>query len=174
MEKPTNQLIERSQETQNKVPIFSLKLLRDKLEYFNVKADFFENQTLIFNEIINKVELKDMELLKEEQELTDKLAERAEVKNNLVYILKGLKNQRKVKTHETIIRTNGFYHCSECPFRTNLRINKLQIHINAVHRKLKPWKCSVCNKGKRIKTYHLKHLINILFLFQVFHEMISY
>ena len=70
MEKPANLFIEETQEAHNEVPIFSLELLRDKLEYFNVKADFFENQTLIINEIIHKVELKDKELLKKEHSLT--------------------------------------------------------------------------------------------------------
>ena len=128
MEKPANQLIEETQETHDEVPIFSLELLRDKLEYFDVKANFFENQTLIINEIIYKIELKGMELLKEEQELTDKLAERAEVKKNLVAISKG---PQKVKMHtkkdESLISTN-------------------------VHCKLKPWTCTDCTKSKRIKT----------------------
>ena len=75
MENPENKLIEESHEAQDEVPNFSLEILRDKLEYYNVKANFFENQTSIFNEIINKVELKDKEISKEEQELTDKLAE---------------------------------------------------------------------------------------------------
>ena len=163
MEKATNQLFEETQEAHNKAPNFSFEHLRYKLEYFNVKAIFFENQTLIFNEIINKVEMKGMELSKEEQELTDKLAERAEVKKNLVNMLKGLKNQRKVKTNkkndETFIRINGFYDCPECPFKAKWNRNHLKAHINAVHRKLKPWKCSDCNKGKRIKSYHLKYFI---------------
>ena len=152
MEEATNKLIEKTQETQNEVPIFSLELLGDKLEYFNVKADFFENQTLIFNEIINKMELKGMELLKEEQELTDKLAERAKVKKNLVNILKSLKRQQKVNKHkerdENIINTNGIYNCPECPYKTKWTRYNLKVHINAVHRKLKPWKCSDCTEGK--------------------------
>ena len=158
MEEAPNKLIEKTQEAHDEVPIFSLEHLRDKIEYFNVKANFFENQTLIFNEIINKVEIKGMELSKEEQELTNKLAERAEVKKNLVNILKGLKNERKTGKHkrndETLIRINGFYHCPECSYKTKWPRNKLKIHINAIHRKLKPWKCSDCTKGKRIKTYH--------------------
>ena len=100
MEKAAYKLIEGTQEAQDEVPIFSLELLRDKLEYLNVKADFFQNQNLILNQIINKMELKDKELIKEEQELTDKLAERAEVKNNLVNILKSKKSHQKVKAHK--------------------------------------------------------------------------
>ena len=162
MEKPASQLVEKTQEAQDEVPNLSFELLRDKLEYFNVKGEFFENQTLIFNEIISKVELKGMELSREEQELNDKLAERAEVKKNLVNILKGLKNQRKVRTNKrndgNFIRRNGFYHCPECPFKTKWR-SHFKVHIDAVHRKLKPWKCSDCTKGKRIKTFHLKYII---------------
>ena len=163
MEKPANQLIEETQEAQDEVPNFSLQLLQDKLEYFDVKADFFENQTLIFNEIINKVEMKNMELSKEEQKLTDKLAERAEVKKNLVNFLKGLKSQQQVKTYkkndETLFIINGFYHCPECPYKTKFHKTNLKRHINAVHRKLKPWKCSDCSKSKHIKTNYLKYFI---------------
>ena len=133
MEEATNQLFEKTQEAQDEVLNFSFEHLRDKLEYFTVKANFFENQTLIFNELINKEEMICMELLKEEQELTDKLMERAEVKKNLVNILKGLKNERKAEKHK--------------------------FHINKVHRQLKPNKCSDCTKGKHIKSYHLKYFI---------------
>ena len=158
-----NQTIKETQEAHDEVPNFSLELLRDKFEYFNVKADFFENQTLILNEIIYKVELKDKELLKEEQELSDKLAERAEVKKNLVKIWVGLKNEQKVKEHkkenETSRKINGFYHCPECSFKTKWKRMNLKVHINAVHRKLKPWKCSDCTKGKCIKTYYFKYFI---------------
>ena len=161
MEKAANQIIEETQEAHAKVPIFSLELLQDKLEYINVKADFFENQNVILNEIIYKVELEGKELLKEEQELTDKLAERTEVKKNLVNILKGFKSQRKVealkKNDETFIRNNGFYHCPECSYTTKWHRNDLIAHINTVHRKLKPWKCSDCTKSKRIKIYYLKY-----------------
>ena len=156
---PANQLI-RTHEAHDEVQNFSLELLRDKTEYLGVKADFFENQTLILNQIIHKMEMKNKELSKEEQELTDKLTERAEVKKNLASILEGLKNQRKVKKHkkndDDIIKINVFYHCSECPYKTKWKTNKLKLHINVVHRKLKPWKCSDCAKGKRIKTYHWK------------------
>ena len=158
MDKAENKLVEGAQEAHDKVPNFSLELLQNKLEYINVKADFFENQNLILNEIIHKVELKGMELLKEEQELTEKLTKEAEVKKNLVKILEGLQNQRKVKTHrkndEILIKINGFYHCPECSYKTKWTRYYLKAHINAVHRKLKPWKCSDCAKGKRIKTYH--------------------
>ena len=163
MEKPANKLFEGTQKAHDEVPNFSLELLRDKLEYFDVKANFYENQTSIINMIICKVELKGKELSEEEQELTDKLAERAEVKKNLVNILKGLKSQRKVKKHkkenEAFIRRNGFIHCPECSFKTKWNRNKLKLHINVVHRKLKPWKCSDCTKGKQIKIYHIKYFI---------------
>ena len=156
----TPQLIEETQEARDDVTDFSLELLRDKIEYLDVKADFFENQALILNEIIHKIEMKDKKCLKEEQELTDKLAERAEVKKNLVNILKGLKNQQKVKMHETkeneaLVRINGFNHCPECPFKTKYDRN-LKDHINGVHRKLKPWKCSDCTKGKLLNEKRFK------------------
>ena len=113
--------------------------------------------------------MKNKEISKEEQELTDKLAERAEVKKNLVNILKGLKNQRKMKKYkkndETFIRTNGFYHCPECLFKTKWDRNQLKVYINAVHRKLKPLKCPDCAKSKRAKTYHYEYFINNTLLF---------
>ena len=58
----------------------------------------------ILNQIIHKVEPKDKESSKEEQELSDKKAERAEVKKKLVNILKGLTNQRKLKKHRNMMR----------------------------------------------------------------------
>ena len=161
MEKAANQLIEGTQRAQDEVPNISLELLRDKLEYFDVKAVFFENQNLILNEIIHNVDLKDKELLKEEQELTEKLAERAEVKKNLVNILKGLKNQRKfnkdTKKKKTLVKKNGFFNCPECPFKSKWNTSTVIVHISAVHRKLKPWKCSDCTKGKCSKNYHLEY-----------------
>ena len=66
-----NQTFEETQEAHDEVANFSLELLQDKLEYLTVKADFFENQNLIIHEIIHKVELKNKELSKEEEELTD-------------------------------------------------------------------------------------------------------
>ena len=36
----------------------------------------------------------------------------------------------------------------------NWERSNLKVHINAIHRQLKPWKCSDCPKGRRIKTYH--------------------
>ena len=166
MEDQANKLVRETKATNDEVPNFSLEHLQNKLEYFNVKADFFENQTLILNQIIHKVEIKDKELSKEEQELTDKLAERAEVKKNLVKILEGLKNLRKMKTkkknYETLTRTNGFYHCPECRYKTKWEY-LLKVHINAVHRQLKPWKCSDCAKSKRVKIYHFEYFIKYHF-----------
>ena len=43
MEKAANQLVEETQEAHDEAINCSLELLHDKLEYFNVKADFFEN-----------------------------------------------------------------------------------------------------------------------------------
>ena len=167
MKEPANQLIERTQEAQDEVRNSSLEFLRDKLDYFNIKADFFENQTLIFNDIISKVELNCMEIAKEEQELTDKLAERNEVKKNLVHILEDLKNQRKARKHkkkdETFTRTDGFFHCPECHFKTKRNNYHLKAHINEVHRKLKPWKCSDCIEGKLLTLLIFSNFIDILF-----------
>ena len=163
MEAETNHLTKGSQEAQDEVPNLSSEPLRETFENVDVEDDFFEIQTLVNNEMIRLVELKDMELSKEKQELTNKLAERVEVMKNLVNISKG---PQKVKMHkkkdESLISTNVLYYCPECTINTKKKHN-LKVHINAVHRKLKPFNCSECNKGKRIKIYHLKYLINILF-----------
>ena len=153
MEASKNQFYKDTQEAHDD----NLEVLRDKIEYLDVKSDFFENQTFIINEIIYKIELKEKELLKEEQEMTDKLVEGAKVKKNLVNILKDLKNQQQVNIHDkkddgTFIKINGFYHCPECPYKTNFRKYQLKNHINAVHRKLKPYKCTKCTKGKFLNT----------------------
>ena len=154
---PANQLIEKAQETHD-VTNLSFWLLRDKIENFDVKADLFEKITLILNEIIHKIELKNKELLQEEQKLTEKLAERTEVKKNLVNILNGFKNQRAT-THKkddiTLMRINGFYYCPECPYQTKWDRSTLKVHINAVHRKHKPWNCSDCTKCKLFMAFRL-------------------
>ena len=134
-----NQLIEGTQEVHDEVPSFSLELVRDKTDNIDIKADFFEHQTLINNEIINKMEPKSMELPLEEQELTDKLEERAEAK-------------KQKKNDETFTKIDGFYNCPECSYKTQWNKSNLKVHMNAVHREVKPWKCLDCTKGKRIKT----------------------
>ena len=146
MNEPANQSFEGAQEAHDEVFNFSLELSRYKIEYFDI------------------AELKDEELLKVEQELTDKLVESVEVNKNLDNILStSLKNQQEVKEpekkDETFIRINGLYHCPECLFETKSVRRVLKLHINVVHRKLKPFNCSECTKGKRIKTYHLKYFI---------------
>ena len=159
MEVRANQLIEKTQKALGDVPSFSLELLREKLEYLDVKADFFENQTVLINEIIHKTELKNLELFQEEQELAEKFKEGAEVKKNLVNILKCLKNQQKVKRDKSFIKIKGFYHCPECTFKTKWYMQHLKVHINAVHRKLKPYKCSDCTKGKVFNAFQLNFFI---------------
>ena len=126
MEETINQFIEETWEAHPEVLNLSLELLLDKLDDLNVKADFMENPTFVSNETIQKVEVKDKKLSKEEQELTDKLDERAKVKKNL----NGLKCEQRVETQKKNDETL----------------------INEVHQKLKPWKCSDCAKSKQIKT----------------------
>ena len=60
---------------------------------------------------------------------------------------------------ETLIKINGFYQCPECAYKTEWEKSDLKVHINAVHRKLKSWKCLDCTKGKQIKTDHLNYFI---------------
>ena len=159
MDKPANQSVGGTQEAHDDVLDSSLEVLRDKIECVDDKAEIFENQTLIINEINHKRELK----YKEEQGSTDKLEKRVEIRKNIANILKGCKNQQQVKEHKqkdgNLIRINGFYHCPECLYMTNGSMNCLKKHINAVHRKLKPLKCSDCTKGRRIKPFYLKYYI---------------
>ena len=169
-----NKLIEETQKAHDDVTSFSLELLQDKNEYLDVKANFFENQTLIINKIIHKIELIGKKLSIEEQELSDKLAEGAEVKKNLANILKCLKSQQKVKRDKSFIKIKGFYHCPECPYKTKRFMRKLKVHIDAVHRKLKPWKCSNCAKGKLFNAFQLKYFIKQALQFQILHQNITY
>ena len=134
-----------------------IELLRDEMEYLQVKADFFEGQTEAWTALINKQELKDEEILKEEQELVDKINENDIEKKKLITYLKALKIQKQIKNNrmfgynvatsqKNLTKINGFFSCPECSYKSYLT-NKLNRHINAVHRKLKPWKCSDCYKG---------------------------
>ena len=177
MEEPTNQLVEKTQEAHNEVPNSSLALLRDNLEFFGVRANFY-NETVIIKEIVHKIELKDKDLPKKEQELLDNFEEKAEVKKNLVNILEEPKSQQKVETNqkndETFIRTNGFYYCPECKYKTRWSMDNLKIHINAVHRQLKPFECSDCAKSKQLRLIILNNFIDVFFSFQLFQEKLIY
>ena len=118
-----------------------LELLHLELEYLQLKGDFFESQTLLWNQLIYKQELKEIEYRKEEQELLDKFKEREIEKQKLIEHLKKLKvkiNPRSIK------KINGFQNCPECPFKSKIHLKE---HINAVHRKLKPFQCLDCDKG---------------------------
>ena len=134
-----------------------LELLWDEIEYLQLKADFFEGQTVAWILLINKQELKNKESLKKEQELVDKINEKEIEKKKLITYLKALKNQPQIKNNSTLgydaatsqknlTKINGCFSCPECRIKINRKEN-LNRHLNAVHRKLKPWKCSDCDKG---------------------------
>ena len=138
---------------------FDFELLRDKLEYLQLKSNFFDGQTEVWGKLINIVEFKLKESLKEEQELIDKFNERQIEKEKLISHLKSLKeevkvssiwclnNEVEVKNNETVFtRINGFFNCTECKYKSKWK-QRVTIHINAVHRKLKPYKCTECDKG---------------------------
>ena len=146
---------EHTQEKYGSVDLELLEHLRDKIEHLQVKGDFFDDQTEVWGKLIYNQELKDKKFLKEEQELIDMINEREVEKNKLASHLKFLKDELKVKKskgivvknpQKALVRINGFYYCPECPYKSNYNRN-LNQHINAVHRKLKPWKCSECDKG---------------------------
>ena len=134
----------------------ALQLLEDKLEYLQLKGDFFEDQTEVWAKLIHKQELRDKETSKEEQELMNQFNERKIEKKKLISHLKAIKNHvdvtssdnfRKIKEKITVFtRIDGFFECIECHLKTKKRAN-LVSHINAVHRKLKPYKCSDCDRG---------------------------
>ena len=159
-----------------------LQYLLDKLGYLNVKADFFARQSETWSKLINKVELEHEESLKEEQELIDKFNEREIEKEKLISHLKSLKKQVKVssnwflnngvevKNNDTVFtRTNGFFNCTECEYKSKLKLNVIK-HINAVHRKLKPYKCLDCDKGMSdlFNLALIKYFIYVFDLFQRF------
>ena len=114
---------EELQEAREAIQNLILELMRDKIEYLDVKADFFETQSIPIGEVIYRMELRVEKTLKEEQEVAGKLLQRAEVKKNLVSVLEGLKSQQKVGNHgkkgdEAVTRINGFFQCPECPYKT--------------------------------------------------------
>ena len=159
---------EEIQEARENIQDLIMELIRDKIKYLDVKADFFEGQSIPIGELIYRMELRVEETLKEEQEVADKLLQGAEVKKNLVSVLEGLKSQQKVGNHgkkddEAATRINGFYHCQECAYKTKKDRNSLKRHINAVHRKLKPWKCLDCPKRKPNSICHLTIFFYFLF-----------
>ena len=130
------------------------ELLPDELEYLQLKNDFFDDQTDICCNLIYNQELKDLEDVKEEQELLDKFNERGVVKEKLISHLKALKHQvnkrKKVKKDGTVfININGFFNCPECQYKTKRNVY-LKLHINTVHFKIKAWKCLECSKGLSI------------------------
>ena len=144
---------EEIQEARENIQDLILELIRDK--YLDGKADFFEGQSIPIGELIYRMELRVMKTLKDEQEVADNLLQGAKVKKNLEGILESLKSRQKVEIHgkqddEAATRINGFFYCQECAYKTKKDRNSLKRHINAVHLKLKPFKCSFCAKGKLI------------------------
>ena len=122
------------------------------------------------------------ESLQELQELTDKFNQREIEKAKLKSYLKTLEAQVEVKNcnetlenaaekHQKVItKINGSFRCPECPYKSFSKA-VIDHHINAVHRKLKPWKCSDCNKSWLKNYIELEsNLLNIFALFQRFHE----
>ena len=130
---------------------FQLELLQDEVEYLQVKSDFFDDQTEMWFKLIYIQELKNVEGLKEEQELLDKFNEREIVKKKLIRHLKVLKEQvnngKEVKKEGAVfVNDNGYFHCPECQYKAKHK-GDTKLHINAIHLKIKPWKCLECHKG---------------------------
>ena len=130
---------------------YSLELLRLDLEYFQLKGDFFEQQSHLWSKLITNQERELDESLKELQELIVKLNDRNDEKEQLASHLKHVKLKKSKEAaltspQKVLVRKNGFFNCPECSYKTIYK-QDLNQHINAVHRKLKPWKCSECDKG---------------------------
>ena len=123
------------------------------LEYLELKSDFFDDQTEAWGELIyNKREFE---------------------KRKLTSQLKGLKKQVQAKDGteagplEDFIRVDGLFNCPECPHKTKFKAC-LKVHINAIHRKIKPWMCSECDKGWFVIK---KNYFNIYFLFYIYYSI---
>ena len=116
--------------------ILELELMQDELEYLQLASDFFEDQTEIWGKLINKVELKQKECLKEEQELIKIFNEKEIEKEKLISHLKALKEQvdtKAIKGTKNIISKNGFFKCPECPMNSKWK-NSVIYHIKTIHR----------------------------------------
>ena len=161
-----------------------LDILRDNLEYLQLKSNFFDGQTEVWGKLINIVELKLKKSLKEEQELIDKFNEREIEKEKLISHLKSLKEQVKISSNlcldngeevknidTAFTKINGFINCTECEYKSKCKRNVVT-HTNAVHRKLKPYKCSDCDKGMSdlFNVALIKYMIFVSDLFQRFHK----
>ena len=139
-----------------------LELLQDELEYLQLMSHFFENQTKIWGELVNKVELRQKESLEEEQALIDKLNEGQIEKVNLISHLNALKKQVDTKASKgtkNIIGKNGFFECTECPKKSKRKYNVI-CHIKTIHRiDHKFLDCPECH-FKSNNTFHMKKHIN--------------
>ena len=140
----------------------NLQQMLDEVEYLQLKAGFFDGQTEIWSKLIYKVELSQKESLKEEQELMDQFNEREIEKEQLISRLKALKDQVKVtnddnfnngnevKSNERVfVKVDGFFNCPEspeCHYKSKLKFH-LMDHINAIHLKVKNFKCPDCDRG---------------------------
>ena len=140
MEGPTNQISENESQS-------SLQILQDKSEYLGIMGEFFEDQTILINNLIYDMELKDRKSLNEQQEMTGKLSEGAEVKRKLINKLIDLKIKQRTGKPLAHYKNNGLYKCPECPYKSKI-ISNFKTHFAALHLKLKIWKCSKCSKGK--------------------------
>ena len=113
-----------------------LELLQDKLEYLQLKGDFFEDQTDPWGKLIIDQELKNKESLEEEQKLIKILNERKIEKEKLISDLKALKDQVNTKASKrTWICKNGYFECPECSMKSKWKESVIK-HINVIHRKL--------------------------------------
>ena len=146
-----------------------LELLQDELEYLELKSNFFDGQTEEWSNLIHDQELKDQESLEEEQELVKVFNERKIEKEKLISHLKALKDQVDTKASKgtkNLIRKNGFFECSECPYKSKWKRN-VDRHINNIHFKLNMFvdnkflDCPECHFKSNFR-YRLVQHINVI------------
>ena len=70
---------------------YSLEHLKDEVKYFEMKRDYYKSQTLMINNLIHNKELRSNEILKEHQEMIDKIKDATEKNMNLVTTLNRLR-----------------------------------------------------------------------------------
>ena len=161
MEDAAIHLIVEPQQVLEGIMNLDIQLLQDELEYLQLKSDFFDGQTEVWGKLINIVELKNKESLKEEQELIEVLNEREVEKAKLISHLKSLKKQVDTKASKgttNFISKNGLFECPECPMNSKWKVSVIN-HIKTMHRKIhKFFDCPECHYKPKDRFNLIQHI----------------
>lgn len=118
MEIPANQLTQKSQGSEEDS---TLQTLLDKMEYMQIKANFFECQTKWLTEIIYNEEISAEESFKEEQEIYAELNKQNQLKLKLQNQLQVLKEACQPRAIE-YFKTDGINNnCTECFYQSKYK-----------------------------------------------------